>query len=193
MNQLRTVLEDIMSWLQDNEPNYANSFLPGLSRAAIQEISDSLEVFFTEEVYTLYQWRNGTHEESNRMNALLVFHFSPLEQMAETYQRMNSDEENEYFLLEDSSPIFPISDDGGDYTAILIPEKPGILQSHIALMDRESAFGYLAFQNCTTMIQTLAESYRVGALYLDEDGFINQNSQQLLTVMQKYNAQGKRI
>ena len=87
MSLLTETLTRIMAWMQEHTPQYAESFLPGLPQHRIQELSERLDIPFSTELYELYQWQNGTYEESNRMNALLVFHFSPLEQMEQLMSR----------------------------------------------------------------------------------------------------------
>lgn len=54
------VLERILCWFQANKPNIAQSLQPGLSREQIEAQVQVLPFRLPEEVYQLYQWRNGS-------------------------------------------------------------------------------------------------------------------------------------
>ena len=64
MSVLTVALERIMNWLRQHQPSYAASFLPGLKLDEIQELEKELGFKLPEEIYQLYQWRNGTEEDA---------------------------------------------------------------------------------------------------------------------------------
>lgn len=57
---LISVLERITSWFQANKPNIIQALQPGLSREQIEAQVQVLPFRLPEEVYQLYQWRNGS-------------------------------------------------------------------------------------------------------------------------------------
>ncbi|MEC4894337.1 MAG: hypothetical protein SAL07_02925 [Oscillatoria sp. PMC 1051.18] len=59
MSNLTEALNRIMNWLEEYQPEYAASFLPGLSRSEIDELIQPFNIVIPEEIYELYQWRNG--------------------------------------------------------------------------------------------------------------------------------------
>lgn len=66
MSNLTEALNRILNWLQQNQwirfketQNSASLLKPGLSRAAIDSLSRNSNLELPEEIYELYQWRNG--------------------------------------------------------------------------------------------------------------------------------------
>lgn len=65
-----------------------NTYLkPGLSREAIAHLTNSLPFDFPEELYTLYQWRNGTHPDCN-FSLFRDQLFLPLEEALKGYDEI---------------------------------------------------------------------------------------------------------
>jgi len=62
MTALTDALDRIMNWLQINQPEVANSFLPGLTAEEIRAGEEKIGFKLPEEIYKLYQWRNGSTE-----------------------------------------------------------------------------------------------------------------------------------
>lgn len=67
MGTLIEALERIMNWLTEHQPKYAASFLPGLKYDEIQTMEAEFGFQLPEEIYELYQWRNGTQEDGVRV------------------------------------------------------------------------------------------------------------------------------
>lgn len=59
MSKLIDALNRIMNWLEEYQPEYAASFLPSLSRSEVDELIKPFNIVLPEEIYELYQWRNG--------------------------------------------------------------------------------------------------------------------------------------
>lgn len=85
MSNLTEALNRIMSWLEQYQPEYAASFLPGLSRQEIDELVAPLSVLLPEEIYELYQWRNGRAIEpfSYGRPSLSIYEYLPLQEALE--------------------------------------------------------------------------------------------------------------
>ncbi|MBD2077287.1 SMI1/KNR4 family protein, partial [Phormidium sp. FACHB-592] len=116
-------LNRIMNWLQVNCSDYAESFLPGLFDRDIQAIEERLQLCLPESLHALYQWHNGTEESPNHRDAFVVFHFSPLEQMAEVYEDLYSADLDECLTLKDGRRMFPFSQYNDGFLAILIEDS----------------------------------------------------------------------
>lgn len=59
MSKLIDELEYIFHWLLSLNPNFTDCYNPGLTRPKIDEIIKELPFNLSEEIYELYQWRNG--------------------------------------------------------------------------------------------------------------------------------------
>lgn len=60
MTDLTAILDRILTWLQNNEPDYASSLQDGLTRAEIDLAARNLPFRLPEEIYEIYQWKNGS-------------------------------------------------------------------------------------------------------------------------------------
>ena len=59
MSGLTEALEFIFNWMMTNMPNHPAVMKKGLSRDAIEAKVRELPFYLPEEIYELYQWRNG--------------------------------------------------------------------------------------------------------------------------------------
>ncbi|NEU84499.1 SMI1/KNR4 family protein [Nostoc sp. UIC 10630] len=59
MSELSDKLEYILDWLQSTNLEFVDCYNPGLSHQQIDEITKDLPFKLSDEVYELYQWRNG--------------------------------------------------------------------------------------------------------------------------------------
>ncbi|MEH2372257.1 SMI1/KNR4 family protein [Nostoc sp.] len=60
MSELMDELQYILNWLKSTNVEFFDCYNPGLTRQQIDEITKDLPFRLSEEVYELYQWRNGT-------------------------------------------------------------------------------------------------------------------------------------
>ena len=65
MSNLTEALNRIRNWQQQNGYEAASKLLPGLSHSEIQELSKPLPIELPTEVYELYQWRNGSSDDTS--------------------------------------------------------------------------------------------------------------------------------
>lgn len=82
MSLLIDSLNKIFGCLEKNNHAVADSLQPGLSYQNIEEKVTSLPFQLPQELYELYQWRNGTPEDSKSDNVdfFLNYRFIPLEE-----------------------------------------------------------------------------------------------------------------
>ena len=116
MSALTDALNRIIAWLQQHSPNCVSGFVPGLSVEEIEEKLGELPFRVPQEVYELYQWRNGTNEYSG----VFVYHrLLNLNNALEYSQGIN----DSYWLEvreQDGEPLylFPLFDFDGEYFAV---------------------------------------------------------------------------
>jgi cell wall assembly regulator SMI1 len=119
MSKLLEELAYIFEWLEYSVPELADRYNPGLSREQIDQIVKNLPFKLSEEVYELYQWRNGEansiyHNGDTTADFLFPDHHIPgnlslpfwsLQQAVANYQDLWKMEES--FRQNNSSEDFP--------------------------------------------------------------------------------------
>lgn len=167
MSVLTDALNRIMTWLQQNSPTSASGFLPGLSPEAIEKKLGELPFRLPQELYELYQWRNG----DDRCSSVFVYHWLLSLDTAIQY----SQDINDSFWLEvrekDGDPLylFPMFDFDGEYFAVPGSDSPTDTASifHIGCDDGGVS---LAFTSLTNMMLAIAECYETGVYSVTPDG-----------------------
>ncbi|MBD2120156.1 SMI1/KNR4 family protein [Trichocoleus sp. FACHB-262] len=158
MSALTEALNRILHWLQQYSPNAISGFAPGLPLVEIETKLSQLPFRVSQEVYELYQWRNG-----NPYDGVFVYHrLLGLDSALECAAAIN-----ESYWLEireqDGDPqyLFPVLDFDGEYFAV-----PGGDASsshtpvfHIGCDDGSLSF---AFTSLTNMMLAIAECYETG-------------------------------
>jgi hypothetical protein len=82
MSTLTDALERILNWLRANYPEAASSLQPGLSYDEIEAKIADLPFCLPQEVYELYQWRNGSKEDGQE------YIFINYKNYAQTHQKL---------------------------------------------------------------------------------------------------------
>lgn len=169
MSPLTDALNRITGWLQENSPDCVSGFQPGLSFEAIEEKLAQLPFCVSEEVYELYQWRNG-----NPYCGAFVYHrLLDLDTALEYCQGMN----DAYWLevrTADGDPtyLFPVFDFDGEFFAI--PGSDNLTQTtsvfHIGCDDGSVSF---AFTSLTNMMLAISECYEAGVYSVMADGHLS--------------------
>jgi len=62
MSSLSNALEKIISWLQKHQPEFADSFLPGIKIDKIKKIEKEIGFKLSEEICELYQCRTHSYK-----------------------------------------------------------------------------------------------------------------------------------
>ena len=123
MVALTDALERIMNWLRENQTDYANSFAPGLKYDEIFSYEEELGFKLPEEIYELYQWKNGTEEDALAL-CFPTMHFLPINRAIEYSQGCNeyieSGKESVKELSEwyETSPLFAFIENNGNFCGI---------------------------------------------------------------------------
>lgn len=176
MSELTNALNRILNWFENNKPSIIESLQPGLSIEEIDEKVKDLPFRLTQEVYELYQWRNGMIDDGSCF--FKYYRFLPLE---ETLEESNLFEEAWGLSLPFGwFPVFEF--EGGFYSVIGAEEKtetsPIIYTYH--RID-------IAYRNLTNMMLYIAECYETGAYYVGESGELKENQVGAKNILLKYN------
>jgi len=198
MSDLTEALNRIMNWLEKYQPEYAASFLPGLFRQEIDRLVTPLNILIPEEIYKLYQWRNGRAIEPFSKSVGVcpsIYEYLPLQKAIEeeTIGWINRPPEDGGYL--DSGyknkillPILGYLDP--EICALVIDKKKRKNYSVVLLLEGSEIVPYCS--SITNMMLILAEAYETEAYYLKEedDGsiFLRANAKKILTICEKYNA-----
>lgn len=180
MSALTEALNRIFNWLQQHNPKAISYLKPGLTYAEIEELTKNFSVLLPQEVYELYQWRNGSNSDA------ITFIFDnmellPLQKALKLYK-----------VTRQSKPdLFPLffSEAELKYSEIVLQ---GNFDNYpITFSDaKEYDLVELGYTSLTSMILTIAECYENGAYDLIYDEKLNdfiRNSQKINEVYHKYN------
>lgn len=203
MSLLTETLERIFKHLQQNRPEVASLLKPGLKFEEIQSKIRNLPFRLPEEVYELYQWRNGIDSTNiSRINLHLDssfiphFDFIPLEQAIEDSKEIE-EFRHEYTSLEDKNchkPWFPIfGSDDLEYFLVFGDSDnnkySSIMQCHLG----GGSLPKLKYPNLTTFMLIVAECYETNAYYLTElseenyfRALLKRNTKQFAEIERKY-------
>ena len=179
MSGLTNALNRIVNWLEKHScEKYAsvNVLQPGLSYEEIERRVVDLPFKLPEEVYELYQWRNGTCEgEEDFSKFFSGYAFLSLESAIDEYEKLNW--KLHWF------PIFYL--DSRDYLILLCNSENVAPISSIYLGGGEDEEVF--FSSLTNMMLTIAECYETGAFYFDDEGYLTGSYSKQESIRQKYN------
>lgn len=179
-----------MNWLRKHQPEYADSFLPGLTSGKIETVEAEFGYKLPEEIYALYQWRNGTEKSAKALCFPPALEILPLSAAIKYSKGWN-----EYILeikneLEESkwyetSPLFVFLLSNCDFCGIpLVEDRKGKLP----VVDLGEGYGPdILYISLTDMMLTLAECYETNAYYLGKDGYIEEDECKTAVALRKYN------
>jgi cell wall assembly regulator SMI1 len=172
------ILERIMLWMQKHQPDYAASFSPGLCIDEIKVVERELGFELPQEIYTLYQWRNGTEDDAKAL-IFPTMQFLPLDRAVYYSQGINenfilgqenqSNEISTFFTSNEISNFFVFIEDNGEYYGI--PASNSQTEKFPVINVGEGGASVL-YGGITDMMLTLADSYETGAYYLDNEGYV---------------------
>ena len=180
-----TALERIERWAQQNDPAFVALLQPGLTRQEIDAAVGTLPFALAEEVYELYQWRNGQDWGEFRLGLDKSGQntFLPL---AESVHQWNIYLNESYAIvaenndpstaaaggwsadpaLLEASGWLPVFGMDSDYTASL-GARAGSLTSPITYVPHDD-HPDIFYQSLTAMLEYNADVYESGALRTDE-------------------------
>lgn len=149
---------------------------PGLTRQQIDDLTASLPFALAEEVYELYQWRNGqsSGEFKLGLHQARDYPFLSMQEALNEYTQFQAenfryevDELDEDFAA--SGGWFPLFGMDRDYTATL-GQPPGQFTSLLVWVMREDTAS-LHYPSLTAMLEFRADLYDAEAMRSDTDGW----------------------
>jgi hypothetical protein len=182
---LITTLDRIMNWTIAYQPDYAASFLPGLSRQEIDTICQAIPGFLSEDIIQLYQWRNGTNEEYWRWMLNFHLHYQPLQEVVMDIVET----ENDIYTF-DGKHLFPFFKIEKTYYCSLISEEFSECSVIVDLFAGGGMDVVLAFNSLTSMLEMLAEGLETKVLFLNDEGCVGygENRNDFRTLFYKHNS-----
>jgi hypothetical protein len=190
MSILTEALERIFKHFQQHRPELASLFKPGLTIGEIQSQMENLPFRLSEEIYELYQWRNGVDFRNfyasvasvscnpyPDINFIPGLHFLPLEEAIEGYKEFEEGKEDfgSYYTYNTDDieiiqkPWFPIFD--AEDLGCLLVFGNSVHVKDLPLMYCDLGQGYLPevqYTNLTSFMLVVAECYETNAYYLEK-------------------------
>ncbi|MEH1817332.1 MAG: SMI1/KNR4 family protein [Nostoc sp.] len=182
MSELTEGLKRIHTWFSKNIPERISYLAPGLSREDIEQSTRFLPFKLPEEVYELYQWRNG----SSGYNFLFEnYEFMSLNAAVSAYHEQMGEiryhEREEAYWFEHSFPIFQLWCNGGVlYTVMPNAQRNSIIR----IYDSECNDYSLRYDNLTNLMLHGADWYEA-AYFVEKEkvwDIINEEMNCLLDV-----------
>lgn len=129
MSELTSALERISAWYQEKQSR--SVFQPGLSRSVIDELVKDLAFPVPEEVYKLYEWCNGSSDDSDA----IAFHqryVLPLEEAVKWRQGLGGLNYGEDWMQDDPSwfPVLKLWCDHAFYVVVLGDREKSVVRNY---------------------------------------------------------------
>ena len=170
-----SALERIERWARQNDPAFVALLQPGLTQQEINAAVGDLPFALAEEVYELYQWRNGQKEGQFRLGLVrsVLYPFMPLEEALNEYTQFQAEDYKQSVLeaygeFDGSGGWLPLMGMERYYKASL-GTAAGSQKSHILGLTRDD-FPHVSYGSLTSMLEFQADVYESGALRVDEEG-----------------------
>jgi hypothetical protein len=129
MSELTSALERIGAWYQEKQSR--SVFQPGLSRSAIDDLVKDLAFPISEEVYELYEWCNGSPDDSDAV----LFHqqyLLPLEESVRWRQDRYGLNYGEDWMQDDPTwfPVFRLWCSHAFYVVVLGSKEKSFVRNY---------------------------------------------------------------
>lgn len=180
MSHLTNALDRIENWLIKNQPEVALSLQPGLTHEEIDNITQKFPVELPEEIYQFYGWHNGF----SQFNGYVIPFYDNYLSLVEALQWSN--EYLEWYEKWQPNWLVLLDCNGDCQYVIEIGKKT----SPIWYIDIECDVCEIRWLSLTDFLMFVAESYEIGAYHLNDEGYLEEDTQQLISVQRKYNYQG---
>ncbi|MBV6628163.1 MAG: SMI1/KNR4 family protein [Rivularia sp. (in: Bacteria)] len=179
MSLVRTTSERVEKWLKLNQPSVASFPYPGLTSQEIQDLTKNLPFKLPKEVQELYQWHNGTRHG----HGFFPFHvFYSLEECLGFNQSIVDYWDDAQSMSLHSLILFSI-DKSFFFTVGSCEEKES---SSIWVMHMGNE-PVVCFQSLTHLLLMMAECYKTGAYYVNDKGYLEEDTAKSTLVFKIYN------
>ncbi len=193
---LKKVLGRILKILEEKAPDIASALQPGLTREEIDEITTDFPFKLPEEVYELYQWRNGI--SGNVGFGLTWFgvqgEFSPLEQVIQDFYSLKKSGCPSNFLR----LFWFIHYLGGDYYAVSLDNLTHPIIHFNNEIYIEEILGLQRFSpSLTTLMYAVIECFQLNVIYTynssDGESSLEFDYDKVRNIISKYNTSNLKI
>ena len=185
MQQLTTYLDEILTWHTHLGSPVPALLQPGLTLAKIQGRAKQLPFQLSEEVLTLYQWRNGIPraiESRGNLSFFEAHQFLPLDDALESFQ-IRYPIFKEFNERTDWLPLFEdVTGDG--YGAM---GAYGAEQATPVVFVFEGLDVDVVFDNLTNMMRTMLACFEEGVFWLGADQWLETDYDRLGNVARTLN------
>lgn len=160
--RLIKALQRIKAWHERSAPEVAESLKPGLDEKVILERFQRLGLEPPRELVELYKWRNGCESASN-IPFIWYHDFMSLNSAVSEYKTLLNDWKD----LGWRAPWFPVFQFQGEF--YFIPcQGPGQEATPVRFFFIEETETKPVYVNLTVMMETMAEVFESGAVWLDK-------------------------
>ncbi|MBW4618186.1 MAG: hypothetical protein KME17_02215 [Cyanosarcina radialis HA8281-LM2] len=188
MSNLTATLQGILDWLTVNAPDRAGSLsTSGLSRQQIDELlnKSELNINITEDVYELYQWRNGALGQGFSFLQFLIFY--PLEESIIESTRIEEifiDPEPDRFPADIGLILFSYD----SYFFFTVSCQHNRSYSELWVYDIKSYwYPFLCYKSLSSFFSTILECYTTQAYYLNEYRSWKADRKKIYNTFRKHN------
>ncbi|MEM7594792.1 MAG: HEAT repeat domain-containing protein [Cyanobacteria bacterium P01_A01_bin.83] len=187
MLNLQQVLDEVLKWFKLNRPEYHSSLYPGLTQFEVDREAQNLPFKLTQELYQLYQCKNGSPfiDSTEPFDTMFFpgYLFLSLQKgIAEYFQNI---EIHEGYWHKNWFPVFSLE----GYSFFVVCQNELIESSPVYYFDYEQVEPMIYYDNITTMIATIAECYQSGAYFLTPEGYVDENELKVDRIRIKNNPQ----
>ena len=168
METITQLLNEIEKSLQQLDHSCVVHLNPGISSQQIQELFEKIPLQPTQDLRSLYTWRNGSKDcEGITLGELAFFpgfYLMSLEESIQTYLELRETDAwgKSWF------PIF--ASGGGDFYAMnLAPEAQGQILGFYVFEEE----GQVEYRSLKSMLATLKACYEQGIIFRNEQGYLD--------------------
>jgi len=177
-------LDRILTHLRRLERGAPDRLQRGLTRDELRVWEKKLSLLFTEELESLYCWRNGTREEPADVFEMRYFfpgyYFVPLEEAAEIYRGQRIDPE----WLPGWLPVF--ANGGGDY--LIVPcAQQRMPTSSVLGWEHGEPDKSAEYETVSSLLQTVEAAFREGAFFVDDEDMMDVDQEQYRRIALQFN------
>ena len=168
METITQLLNEIEKSLQQLDHSCVVHLNPGISSQQIQELFEKIPLQPTQDLRSLYTWRNGSKDcEGITLGELAFFpgfYLMSLEESIQTYLELRE----RYAWDKSWFPIF--ASGGGDFYAMnLAPEAQGQILGFYVFEEE----GQVEYRSLKSMLATLKACYEQGIIFRNEQGYLD--------------------
>lgn len=186
MSSVHTLLDRILSHLTRLQQPVVGLLQEGLDHQDIENSVALLPMSLPEEVYRLYEWRNGTRRHERRPMKHLYFfpgfYFLSLDEAVTSYQLFANDSRW-------NSSWFPLfANGGGDfYAAVGTAERQQSSEIIGFMLDLPDDEQVAEYESLEKMLLTMATCYDEEVFYVQSDGYLDADDRRRSQIAKRLN------